>query len=48
MGIRPNKDGKFILSNGVFYDFCHRALKNPNEKFVLLLDEINRANIKNS
>ena len=45
MGIRPDKDGKFILSNGVFYDFCHRAIQNPNEKFVLLLDEINRANI---
>ena len=45
MGIRPNKEGKFLISGGVFYNFCHRAIQSPNNKFVLLLDEINRANI---
>ena len=45
MGIRPNKEGKFLISGGVFYNFCHRTIQNPNNKFVLLLDEINRANI---
>ncbi len=45
MGIRPDENGNFKISDGVFYKFCKKAINNPLEKFVLILDEINRANI---
>lgn len=45
MGIRPDSQGKFILSNGAFYNFVKKAIDNPNEQHVVVLDEINRANI---
>lgn len=44
-GLRPNKDGKFTLKNGVFYRFCVDALKNPNKKYFFVIDEINRGNL---
>lgn len=43
-GIRPTKEG-FSVKNGVFYDFCKKAVKNPNEKYFFIIDEINRGNI---
>tara|TARA_Y100001960_G_C14744779_1_gene865018 strand:+ start:156 stop:2168 length:2013 start_codon:yes stop_codon:yes gene_type:complete len=45
MGIRPNEDGVFKLQKGIFYDICDDAYKNPDKKYVLVIDEINRANI---
>ena len=45
MGIRPDSDGKFVLSNGAFYNFVKKAINSPEENFVVVLDEINRANI---
>jgi len=44
-GYRPADDGKFVLKNGVFYDFCIRAQQNPDEKYVFIIDEINRGNL---
>jgi len=44
-GLRPNKDGKFTLKNGVFHRFCVDALKNPNKKYFFVIDEINRGNL---
>jgi 5-methylcytosine-specific restriction protein B len=44
-GWRPTVSGGFELRNGVFYDFCLRAQKNPSQEFVLIVDEINRANV---
>lgn len=44
-GLRPNKDGKFTLKNGIFYRFCVDAMKNPNKKFFFVIDEINRGNL---
>lgn len=40
-------DGKinYRVKDGVFKEFCNRALKNPNEKFLFVIDEINRGNI---
>ncbi len=44
-GLRPNKDGKFDLRNGIFYTFCKKALRYPAEKFFFIIDEINRGNL---
>lgn len=43
-GIRPTKDG-FKVKNGIFYDFCKKAMENPNEEYFFIIDEINRGNI---
>lgn len=44
MGFRP-KDTGFSLQNGVFFDFCQRALHNPEEDYYFVIDEINRGNL---
>lgn len=44
-GFRPNEEGKFFLKNGIFYDFCLSAMDNETEKFVFIIDEINRGNL---
>ena len=43
-GIRPAKDG-FEVKNGIFYEFCQKALAAPKEQFFFIIDEINRGNI---
>ena len=44
MGYKP--DGSdFTLQTGVFYDFCEKARKNPQQKYFFLIDEINRGNL---
>ena len=43
-GYRPSGTG-FNLKNGVFYKFCKRAIKDPNKKYVFIVDEINRGNL---
>ncbi|MBC8147419.1 MAG: AAA family ATPase [Bacteroidetes bacterium] len=46
-GFRPNLDtGEgFQLQSGLFYDLCQRAQFNPNDNYVLIIDEINRGNL---
>ncbi len=47
-GLRPiNKDGNigFERKDGVFKEFCKKALEDPNQKFVFIIDEINRGDI---
>lgn len=44
-GIRPMANGEFKTRDGVFYEFCAKALTNPKEKFVFIIDEINRGNL---
>lgn len=44
-GIRPDDSGNFKLENGLFMDFCQKASEKGNEKFVLIIDEINRGNL---
>ena len=47
-GLRPdpNANGSgFKLTNGIFYNFCLAAKAKPNEKFVFIIDEINRGNL---
>lgn len=43
-GWRPTADG-FEIRNGVFFEFCRRAIANRDETFVFIIDEINRGNL---
>jgi len=44
-GYRPNDNGTFDLKNGVFYEFCKKAQRNKEGKYVFIIDEINRGNL---
>jgi len=47
-GLRPTeKNGQLIFEQkeGVFKKLCERAKKSPEQKFCIIIDEINRANI---
>lgn len=44
-GFRPNEKEHFTLKNGVFYDFCKKAQRDPDNKYVFIIDEINRGNL---
>jgi len=44
-GFRPDDEGRFLLRNGVFHDFCRSADEFPDEPHVFLIDEINRGNL---
>lgn len=37
--------GKFDLKNGIFYEFCKKAQRNKDNKYVFIIDEINRGNL---
>jgi 5-methylcytosine-specific restriction enzyme B len=41
----PGKAGSFGLQNGVFYNFCQKAIKDPDREYVFIIDEINRGNL---
>lgn len=44
MGYKPIENG-FELKYGIFYQFCKKAIKEPNKNFYFIIDEINRGNI---
>ena len=44
-GWRPTDKGGFSLKNGVFFRFCQIAREHPKERFVFIIDEINRGNL---
>lgn len=44
-GYRPSEDGKFDRVNGIFYEFCRKAQRDPNESYFFIIDEINRGNL---
>jgi 5-methylcytosine-specific restriction enzyme B len=48
-GFRPQDTGSATLSlrlaDGVFKRVCHAALAHPTKRFLVLIDEINRANV---
>ncbi|WP_373085699.1 AAA family ATPase [Sneathiella sp.] len=44
-GYRPTDNGGFELKFGPFFRFCEKARLRPNEKFVFVIDEINRGNL---
>ena len=43
-GYRPSGTG-FVLKDGVFYQFCRKAMQDPGRKYVFVIDEINRSNL---
>jgi hypothetical protein len=43
-GYRPTGEG-FAFKAGVFSRFCATAMQRPTEKFVFIIDEINRGNL---
>lgn len=44
-GYRPNDKENFALKNGVFYEFCKKAQRDPENIYVFIIDEINRGNL---
>ena len=44
MGYKPNNNGGFDLTEGIFYKFCKEAEKS-NEPYFFIIDEINRGNL---
>jgi len=48
-GLRPDTDNgeriSYTIQDGIFKEFCNRARKVPEERFVFIIDEINRGNI---
>jgi uncharacterized protein (DUF2461 family)/energy-coupling factor transporter ATP-binding protein EcfA2 len=47
-GLRPQSvDGQIIyaVEPGVFLQFCEQARANPHQRFVLIIDELNRGNV---
>lgn len=44
-GIRPRKGGTFELQDGVFLKFCELATRNPDQRHVFVIDEINRGDL---
>ena len=47
-GFRPNVDGgsdPYVLNAGIFKEICNEAKNDLENKYVLLIDEINRGNI---
>ena len=43
-GWRPGSNEKLMLQEGIFMEMVDRALINPDEKYVLVIEEINRGN----
>ncbi|WP_332699325.1 AAA family ATPase [Halalkalibacter lacteus] len=44
-GFKPNETGHFELQDGLFYSFCQKAQKDPDENYYFIIDEINRGNL---
>jgi hypothetical protein len=44
-GFRPTESGNFVLKQGKLLSIAQRAKDNPNTKFFLIIDEINRGNV---
>jgi 5-methylcytosine-specific restriction protein B len=44
-GYRPNDKENFTLKNGLFHEFCKKAQRDPDNKYVFIIDEINRGNL---
>jgi MoxR-like ATPase len=44
-GFRPTEDGTFKLRRGKLLSIADRAIQNPDKKFFLIIDEINRGNV---
>ena len=45
MGYKPNENGGFYLSYGIFHKFCRRATIDKGHPYFFIIDEINRGNL---
>lgn len=45
MGYKPNENGGFYLSYGIFHKFCRRASIDKEHPYFFIIDEINRGNL---
>ena len=45
MGYKPNENGGFDMSYGIFHKFCRRASIDREHKYFFIIDEINRGNL---
>lgn len=45
MGYKPDAEGGFKLTRGIFYDFCKQAEMDGEKPYFLIIDEINRGNM---
>jgi 5-methylcytosine-specific restriction protein B len=41
----PGQAGTFGLKDGIFYNFCQKAINDPDREYVFIIDEINRGNL---
>jgi 5-methylcytosine-specific restriction enzyme B len=41
----PGQAGKFGIKDGIFYNFCQKAINDPDHEYVFVIDEINRGNL---
>jgi hypothetical protein len=44
-GYRPTASGAFVLKEGIFMRFRNAACADPDDDYVLIIDEINRGNL---
>lgn len=44
-GYRPSEEGGFERRDGVFYSFCREARADPDNRYVFIIDEVNRGNL---
>ena len=44
-GIRPDREGKFAVRDGIFKRIAMQAYENPSRNYVVILDEFNRGNV---
>ena len=44
-GYRPSEGGGFERRNGVFYSYCREAEADPDNRYVFIIDEVNRGNL---
>ena len=44
-GFRPTGKGEFQLKPGLFRVFCEKAREDPQNRYDLVIDEINRGNL---
>jgi 5-methylcytosine-specific restriction protein B len=44
-GYKPTEEGTFTLKNGIFYEFCIKAQRDPDNPYIFIIDEINRGNL---
>ena len=45
LGYKPNENGVFKPQDGVFLEFCKKAMRDSKNDYYFIIDEINRGNL---